>query len=76
MKGRQKFSIHIDPRLFIKVNAEFLNDLLDNNLCPVIAPIGVGLEEGDANTYNVNADVAAAVCVCCLEPFWSSHLIE
>jgi len=58
--------VPLDPSLGLvgdlkMVNAELLNDLLDNNLCPVIAPIGVGLEEGDANTYNVNADVAAAV---------------
>jgi len=44
----------------VSVNTGFLDDLLDNHLVPVIAPIGIGLP-GDAATYNVNADVAAAV---------------
>ena len=39
------------------VNTHFLNLLLDNNIMPVIAPIGVN-ENGQA--YNINADVAAA----------------
>lgn len=42
----------------VLVNTELLENLLDMNLTPVVAPIGVGLE-GDANTYNVNADVSS-----------------
>jgi len=39
------------------VNSEFLNLLLQNNMLPVIAPVGVG-ESGEL--YNINADLAAA----------------
>ena len=41
----------------VAVNVELLDDLLDMNLVPVIAPIGIGID--DDATYNVNADVAA-----------------
>jgi acetylglutamate kinase len=44
----------------VLVNTALLRNLLDLNLVPVVAPIGVGLE-GDANTYNVNADVRRAL---------------
>ncbi len=40
-----------------KVNSEFLQLLIKNEMMPVIAPIGVG-ENGQL--YNVNADLAAA----------------
>ncbi len=40
-----------------KVNTSYLNLLLDNNILPVIAPIGVDRE---GEVYNINADVAAA----------------
>jgi len=43
------------------VNTEFLRELLDAGITPVIAPIGVGIlgTEDEATTYNINADVAA-----------------
>lgn len=40
-----------------KVNGELLQDLLDRDYVPVIAPIGVG-EKGES--YNINADYVAA----------------
>ncbi|CAM9213940.1 unnamed protein product [Chrysoparadoxa australica] len=39
-----------------EVNSELLNDLLDADIIPVIAPIGVDLR---GQTYNCNADTAA-----------------
>lgn len=43
------------------VNTDFLRELLDAGITPVISPIGVGLQgtEDECTTYNVNADVAA-----------------
>ncbi|MEW5806154.1 MAG: acetylglutamate kinase [Acidobacteriota bacterium] len=41
----------------VEVNTSFLDFLLNNNMLPVIAPIGVN--EG-CEAYNINADVAAA----------------
>ena len=38
------------------VNAEYLNLLLNNNIMPVIAPVGV---DGEWKAHNINADVAA-----------------
>lgn len=57
--------VPLDPELGlvgdpVEINTGFLEDMLFNGLIPVIAPIGQGLE-GDASTYNVNADVAASV---------------
>lgn len=43
----------------VAINVELLDDLLDMNLMPVIAPIGIGVD--DDGTYNVNADVAAGM---------------
>ncbi|KPU45881.1 acetylglutamate kinase [Oxobacter pfennigii] len=40
-----------------KVNTDFLNLLLSNNIIPVIAPIGIGDEGG---SYNINGDDAAS----------------
>ncbi|WP_196590353.1 acetylglutamate kinase [Pectinatus frisingensis] len=40
-----------------KINTDILNDLLDQNYVPVIAPIGVGI---DGAGYNINADYVAA----------------
>ncbi|MCK7484395.1 MAG: acetylglutamate kinase [Bacillus subtilis] len=39
-----------------KVNIEALNDLLDTDILPVIAPIGFDSQD---NSYNINADYAA-----------------
>ena len=39
------------------INTDFLEDLLDNDYVPIIAPIGVG-ENGES--YNINADYVAA----------------
>ena len=39
------------------VNAEILEMLLDRNYIPVISPVGLGV---DGESYNINADVAAA----------------
>lgn len=40
-----------------KVNTSLLEDLLDQDYVPVIAPIGVG---ADGESYNINADYVAA----------------
>ncbi len=55
-------AIERDPRLgFVgdidRVNTTLLDSLLDDGLVPVVAPIAMG---EDGNTYNVNADTAAA----------------
>lgn len=39
-----------------KVNAEILNELLEKDFLPVIAPVGM---DEEFNTYNINADDAA-----------------
>ncbi len=39
------------------INTKLLNDLLDEDYVPVIAPIGVGK---DGSSYNINADYVAA----------------
>lgn len=39
------------------VNVELLEALMESGIMPVIAPIGVGVEDG--LTYNINADTAA-----------------
>jgi len=41
----------------VGVNVHFINLLLNNGILPVIAPIGV---DGNWQSYNVNADIAAA----------------
>ena len=41
------------PRALVKVNVDMIENLLDQNLVPVIAPIGVGMDASDPNTYNV-----------------------
>lgn len=40
-----------------RVNTQFLTELLDNGIMPVIAPVGVDVQ---GQSYNINADVAAA----------------
>ena len=40
----------------VKINPEILNNFLESDFIPVIAPIGIG---ADGQTYNVNADTAA-----------------
>ncbi len=40
----------------ISINSEMINDLIENDFVPVIAPLGIS-EEGI--TYNINADTAA-----------------
>ncbi len=40
-----------------KINVDILNDLLDQDYIPVIAPIGVGVNN---ESYNINADYVAA----------------
>ena len=40
-----------------KVNLNLLNALIENEFIPVIAPVGT---DADGNTYNINADYAAA----------------
>lgn len=41
------------------VNTKLLQDLLDMGICPVVSPIGTGIDEECDVAYNVNADVAA-----------------
>ena len=41
------------------VNTEFLEQLLDIGICPVVSPIGTGMGDEATIAYNVNADVAA-----------------
>ncbi|NLW91377.1 MAG: acetylglutamate kinase [Syntrophomonadaceae bacterium] len=44
-----------------KINPGIIETMIDNGYIPVIAPIGIGLEQ---ETYNINADlVAAAIAV-------------
>ncbi len=40
-----------------RVNLNLLNSLIENEFIPVIAPVGT---DADGNTYNINADYAAA----------------
>ena len=47
-----------------QVNTQFLNMLLDHDIMPVIAPIGVSLE---GEPHNVNADVAASAIAAALQ---------
>lgn len=42
-----------------KVNTMFLEELLDMGICPVVSPIGTGMDDEKDLAYNVNADVAA-----------------
>lgn len=42
-----------------QVNTQFLENLLDNGITPVVAPIGTGMDEEKDLAYNCNADVAA-----------------
>src|SRR5258706_7785642 len=46
-----------------KVNTHYLQLLLDSNIMPVIAPVGVG---ANGEAYNINADVAAAAIAAAL----------
>eukprot|EP00522_Entomoneis_paludosa_P009375 CAMPEP_0172441482 /NCGR_PEP_ID=MMETSP1065-20121228/2033_1 /TAXON_ID=265537 /ORGANISM="Amphiprora paludosa, Strain CCMP125" /LENGTH=328 /DNA_ID=CAMNT_0013190883 /DNA_START=39 /DNA_END=1025 /DNA_ORIENTATION=+ len=41
------------------VNVQLLEALLDMGLCPVVSPIGTGIDDEATVAYNVNADVAA-----------------
>lgn len=41
------------------VNTDLLNNLLDMGICPVVSPIGTGIDDEKDVAYNVNADVAA-----------------
>jgi len=41
------------------VNTKLLNALLDMGICPVVSPIGTGIDDEKDIVYNVNADVAA-----------------
>ena len=45
----------------ITVNTDLINELLDNGISPVIAPIGMGCrgKSDESVVYNINADVAA-----------------
>ena len=45
----------------VTVNTDLINELLDNGITPVIAPIGMGCRGADdeSTIYNINADVAA-----------------
>jgi acetylglutamate kinase len=42
-----------------EVNTDLLNDLLDLGICPVVCPIGTGMDDESTVAYNINADVAA-----------------
>ncbi len=41
------------------VNTDFLNALLDQEITPVVSPIGTGMDDEKDVAYNCNADVAA-----------------
>lgn len=45
------------------VNAQLIHDLVDIGYIPVIAPLGIG---ADGQSYNINADTAAAAVASCL----------
>ncbi len=46
------------------INVNYLHLLLDNNIMPIIAPIGV---DSSQQTYNINADVAASKIAAALQ---------
>ncbi|MCG8686728.1 MAG: acetylglutamate kinase, partial [Desulfobacterales bacterium] len=66
IKAKKKYIYNKDERIDIgfvgeveEINVEFLQDLIDKNYIPVIAPTGFDKE---GNSYNINADyVASAV---------------
>jgi acetylglutamate kinase len=63
--GAKKKFIHQDNQKLdigfvgdvVNINIELLNNLLRNNYIPVISPIG---SDNEGNSYNINADYAAA----------------
>jgi acetylglutamate kinase len=48
-------------------NTQILNQLLKSKIMPILSPISLGLQDGQ--TYNVNADHAAAAIACALEAY-------
>ena len=59
----------LDDRLgrvgdLVEVNPTILNHLLDAGMTPVVAPLGLGLDEG---VYNLNADTVAGALAAALE---------
>ncbi|MHA1727529.1 MAG: acetylglutamate kinase [Promethearchaeota archaeon] len=48
----------------VKVNTDLLNGLINNDIIPVIAPIG---KDEEGNTYNINADSAASAIASALK---------
>ena len=49
----------------VETNSVLLDTLIDNDLIPVIAPIGMGIE--DEHDYNINADDCACAVATALE---------
>ena len=49
----------------VETNVDLINTLIDNDLIPVIAPIGMGIE--DEHDYNINADDCACAVATALE---------
>lgn len=47
------------------INPKIINDMVEDGMIPVIAPIGIGVD--DKATYNVNADTAAGAIAAALK---------
>ncbi|NLZ49004.1 MAG: acetylglutamate kinase [Clostridiales bacterium] len=69
--AKKKYSYNNDERIDIgfvgevtSINKNFLLQLLNNDFIPVISPVGC---DSLGNTYNINADYAAAAVACALE---------
>lgn len=71
IQARKKYSYTNGERIDIgfvgevtSINKDFLLELINNNFIPVISPVGC---DSLGNTYNINADYAAAAVACALE---------
>lgn len=71
IKAKKKYSYNNGERIDIgfvgevtSINKDFLLQLINNDFIPVISPVGC---DSLGNTYNINADYAAAAVSCALE---------
>lgn len=71
IKAKKKFSYNEGDRIDLgfvgeveSINKDFLLQLLDLDLIPIISPVGC---DSLGNSYNINADSAAAAVACALQ---------